>query len=148
MSLLPRMVEKIRSSSDMHNLVGRLPIGQTIDLTFYRQGREHKLTAEIQPIDVATIDGGELHEKLAGAQIGEMRESKLQQGPIEYLQVREVLPGSNAWQAGILAGDVLYSINKQLIRNFGEAFQVVKDNQHGLILTIHRGTRELFLLIK
>ncbi len=139
---------KIRSSIDMHNLVGRLPIGQTIDLSFYRQGKEYKLSAEIQSIDIVTIDGGELHEKLAGAIVGEMRESKLQQGQVEYLQVSDVLPGSNAWQAGILAGDVLYSINKQLIRNFDEAFQVVKDNQHGLILTIHRGARELFLLIK
>jgi len=139
---------KIRSSRDMHNLVGQLPIGQTIDLTFYRQGRKYKLSAEIQSIDIATIDGDKLHEKLAGAIIGEIRESKLQQGMVEYLQVREVLPGSNAWQAGILAGDVLYSINKQLIRSFDEASQVVKDNQHGLILTIHRGTRELFLLIK
>ena len=139
---------KIRSSRDMHNLVGLLRIGQMIDLTLFRAGKEHKLKAEIQPIDIASIDGGELNAKLAGAIIGEMRESKLQQGLVEYLQVREVLPGSNAWEAGIRAGDVLYSINKQLIRNFDEAFQAVANSQRGMILNIHRGGRELYLLIK
>ena len=139
---------KIRSSRDMHNLVGLLRIGQTIDLTLYRQGRELKLVAEIQPIEIATIDGGDINAKLSGAIIGEIRESKLQQGLIEYLQVREVLPGSSAWQAGIRAGDILHSINKQLIRNFDEIFDTVAKNQNGMILNIRRGGRELYLLIK
>jgi len=139
---------KIHSARDMHNLVGLLRIGQTIKLKLFRQGKEHNLIAEIQPIDIATIDGGDLNEKLAGAIIGEIRESKLQQGLVEYLQVREVLPGSNAWQAGIRAGDVLHSINKQLIRNFDEVFEAIENSQNGMILNIRRGGRELYLLIK
>lgn len=139
---------KIRSSDDMHNLVGLLRIGQSIDLKLYREGAIKQLRAVIQPIEISTIDGGKLDEKLAGAQIGEIRETKLQRGLVEYLQVREVEPGSNAWNAGIRAGDIFFSVNKQLTRNFDEAFEAMSDNQHGLILTIHRGSRELFLLIK
>ena len=139
---------KIRSSRDMHNLVGLLPLGQAVELTLYRQGKVHQLTAEIQPIKIATIDGGEIIEKLAGAIIGEIRESKLQQGLVQYLQVREVLPGSNAWQVGIRSGDILYSINKQLVRNFDEITEAVNNNQNGMILNIRRGDREMYLLIK
>ncbi len=139
---------KIHSSRDMHNLVGLLRIGQTIKLRLFRQGKELNLIAEIQPIDISTIDGGDLNEKLAGAIIGEIRESKLQQGLVEYLQVREVIPGSNAWLAGIRAGDVLHSINKQLIRSFDEVIEAVENNQNGMILNIRRGGRELYLLIK
>lgn len=139
---------KIRSADDMHNLVGLLRIGQTIDIKLYRDGVVDQLTAIIQPIEVKIIDGGRFHEKLAGAKIGEIRETKLQQGLVEYLQVRDIEPGSNAWNAGIRAGDIFYSVNKQLIRNFDEALEVMADDRHGLILTIHRGNRELFLLIK
>jgi len=139
---------KIRGADDMHNLVGLLRIGQSIDLMLYREGAMKKLTAVVKPIKIKTIDGGKLHVKLAGAIVGEIRETKLQQGLIEYLQVREIEPGSNAWNAGIRSGDIFYSVNKQLIRNFDEAFEVMADDRHGLILTIHRGNRELFLLIK
>ncbi len=139
---------KIRSTADMYNLVGLLRIGQTIEIELYRDGKEKKLVAEIQPIDIATIDGGEFNATLAGAKIGEIRESSLQQGMIEYLQVRDVTPGSNAWEAGIRKGDILYSINKQLIHNFDEAFDVIASNSRGMILNIHRGGRELYLLIK
>ncbi|NNE63769.1 MAG: Do family serine endopeptidase [Gammaproteobacteria bacterium] len=139
---------KIRSADDIHNLVGLLRIGQSIDLELYRDGKMKQLTAVIESINIEIIDGAELHEKLAGAQIGEMRETRLQRGVVAYLQVQEVVPGSNAWNAGIRAGDVFYSINKQLIRTFDEAQEVIESNRRGLILTIHRGNRELFLLIE
>ncbi|MDH5355985.1 MAG: DegQ family serine endoprotease [Gammaproteobacteria bacterium] len=139
---------RIRGSADMHNLVGLQRIGQVVELKLFRDGVEKTLSAEIQPIEIATFDGGELIPKLAGAEIGEIRESRLQQGQVEYLQVVSVEPGSSAWQAGIRAGDVLYSVNKQLIRNLDEALEVIASNQNGLILSILRGDRELFLLIK
>ncbi len=139
---------KIRSSDDMRNLVGLLRMGQSIDIELYRDGKVKKLSAVIRPIDIHIVDGVELHQKLAGAQIGEMRETKLQRGLVEYLQVQEVVRGSNAWNAGIRAGDDFYSINKQLIGTVDEAQEVIENNRRGLILTIHRGNRELFLLIE
>lgn len=139
---------KIRSSDDMRNLVGLLRLGQSVDIEFYRDGKMKRLTAVIEPIEIRMVDAGELHGKLGGAQVGEMRETRLQRGQVAYLQVQEVTPGSSAWNAGIRAGDVLYSINKQLIRTLDEAREVINSNRHGLILTIHRGNRELFLLIE
>lgn len=139
---------KIRSSDDMRNLVGLLRIGQGVDIEFYRNGKMKRLTAVIEPIDIRIVDGAELHGKLSGAWVGEMRETRLQRGLVEYLQVQEVVAGSNAWNAGIRAGDIFYSINKQLIHSFDEAREVIESNRHGLILTIHRGNRELFLLIE
>lgn len=139
---------KIHSAADMHNLVGLLRIGQSIDLKLFREAETKNLTAVIQPIKIAYIDGSKLHKKLSGAKIGEIRETKLQQGLVEYLQVHEVEKSSSAAQAGIYPGDIFYSVNKQRIRNFNEASQVMEDNRSGLILTIHRGARELFLLIK
>jgi len=139
---------KIRASGDIHNLVGLLRIGQTIDLKLYRQGEEKNLTVVIQTIEIPVIDGSRWHEQFAGATIGEIRESSLQRGLVSYLKVVEVKVGSNAWEAGIREGDIFYSINKQLIRNHDEALEAIQRNKRGMILNIQRGNRELYLLVK
>jgi len=139
---------KIRASGDIHNLVGLLRIGQTIDLKLYRQGEEKNLTVVIQTIEIPVIDGSRWHEQFAGATIGEIRESSLQRGLVSYLKVVEVKIGSNAWEAGIREGDIFYSINKQLIRNHDEALEAIQRNKRGMILNIQRGNRELYLLVK
>ena len=102
----------------------------------------------IQPIEVPIVDGDRWNEKLAGAKIGEIRESSLQRGMVSYLQVVEVEQGSNAWEAGIREGDIFYSINKQLINNQQEALDVIENNRGSMILNIQRGERELYLMIK
>ena len=139
---------KIRGADDLHNLVGLLQLGQHIDLKLYRDGAIKQLTAVIQPIHINTIDGGKFNRQLAGAQIGEIRKTRLQRGLIEYLQVREVKTDSRAWQTGIRQGDILYSINKQLVRNFDDFFETMANHSPNMILTIHRGEQELFLLLQ
>ena len=136
----------IRSARDMHNLVGLQRLGQSIELELFRDGRERELEVVIQPIEIKQIDGARIHEKLAGATIGEVREQHLQRGRIDYLEVLSVEPGSNAAAAGFLAGDILYSLNKQLVRDFDELFALVDDS--GMILNIQRGNRELYILLK
>lgn len=140
--------KKIRSAGDIHNLVGLLRIGQSIDLVLYRQGKQLNLTAVIQPFEIPVVEGVRWNKKLAGAKIGEIRESSLQRGSVSYLQVIEVERDSNAWQAGIRKGDILYSINKQLIQNHDEALEIIEANHDGIILNIQRGGRELYLLLK
>jgi Do/DeqQ family serine protease len=140
--------KKIRTSGDMHNLVGLLRIGQTIDLKLFRQGREKNLTVVIQTIEIPVVDGRRWHEQFSGAIIGEIRESSLQRGLISYLKVVEVEIDSNAWNTGFREGDILYSINKQRIHNHDEALEIIDSSEQGMILNIQRNNRELYLLIR
>jgi S1-C subfamily serine protease len=43
---------------------------------------------------------------------------------------------------------IIYSINKQLTRNFDEVFALVEMNGKGMIMNIQRGNRELYILLK
>ncbi len=138
----------IRSSRDMHNLVGLQRLGEIIELTLFRKGRELMLPVLIQQIEINQINGGMLHRQLAGAIIGEMREQRLQRGRVDYLKVLEIEKGSNADKAGFEIGDIIYSINKQKTRNFDEAFEIVAGRSNGMILNIQRDNRELYLLLK
>jgi serine protease Do/serine protease DegQ len=138
----------IRSSRDMHNLIGLQRLGQTIELVLFRNGVEVTLPVEIQPIEINKMDGALIHPKLAGATIGEMREQHLQRGRVDYLEVMKVDKGSSAQESGFKVGDIIYSINKQLTRNFDEVFALVDANGKGMFMNIQRGNRELYVLLK
>jgi Do/DeqQ family serine protease len=140
--------KQIRSSRDMHNLVGLQRLGETIDLVLFRDGSEIKLQVLVQPIEIDTIGGDTIHPKLAGAVIGEMHEQHLQRGRVDYLEVVEVEKNSSAEAAGFEVGDVIFSVNKQLARSFDEVFELIEDKDKGLIMNIQRGDRELFILLK
>ncbi len=138
----------IRSTRDMHNLVGLQRLGQTIELQLYRRGREIVLPVLIQPIEINKIGGGAIHPKLAGATIGEIHEQHLQRGRIDYLEILKIEPGSNAAASGFRQGDIIFSINKQLTRTFDEVFALARANGNGMIMNIQRGNRELYILLK
>ena len=138
----------IRSTRDMHNLAGLQRIGQTIELKLFRNGSEVNLPVKIQPIEISKVDGGLLHVKLNGAMVGEIHEQHLQRGRVDYLQVMEVRKTSNAWDSGFRVGDIIYSINKELTRNFDEAFQLVESSNGDMVMSIHRDNRELYIILK
>jgi len=138
----------IRSASDMHNLVGLQRLGQTIELTLFREGAEVTLPVLIQPIQINQLGGERIHDKLTGATLGEMRKQHLQGGRIDYLEVMEVKSGSAADVAGFEVGDIIFSINKQLTRRFDEMLAIVESNGNGMIMNIQRGDRELYILLK
>ena len=138
----------IRSAADMHNLVGLQRLGERIELELFREGAELRLSVLMQPIEINKIDGERIHPRIAGAVIGEMREQHLQRGRIDYLQLLSVAPGSNAEASGFLTDDIIFSINKQLTRNFDELFALIEDNGTGMVMNIQRGNRELYILLK
>ncbi|MCP4386934.1 MAG: Do family serine endopeptidase [Gammaproteobacteria bacterium] len=138
----------IRSTRDMHNLVGLQRLGQTIELLMYRKGFEIELPVLIQPIEINKMSGGVIHPKLSGASLGEMHEQHLQRGRVDYIEVLKVEPGSNADKAGFKVGDIIFSVNKQLTRTFDEIFALVNINGNGMIMNVQRGDRELYILLK
>ncbi len=140
--------KSIRSSQDIINLVGLLRMGQSMDVTLYRQGEKKQFEVIIQPIEVAMLEGKHLLQKLAGAKIGQVSESSLKYGLVTYLQVIEIKADSPAWRAGIRESDILYSINQQLIPTFEQALETIKNHQGDMILNIQRGNRALYLVIK
>ncbi len=138
----------IRSTRDMHNLVGLQRLGQTIELLMYRKGFEIELPVLIQPIEINKMSGGVIHPKLSGVSLGEMHEQHLQRGRVDYIEVLKVEPGSNADKAGFKVGDIIFSVNKQLTRTFDEIFALVNINGNGMIMNVQRGDRELYILLK
>ena len=80
--------------------------------------------------------------------ISEIQEANLVQGQLRYIQVIDVRENSEAWQAGLKIGDIIYAINKEVIDSFDSLFEAVERNRNNLLLNIQRNGRELYLLLK
>ncbi len=137
----------VRSSGDIHNLVGLMRIGQIVRLEVIRGGDRILIKAKIQRMKIVTIDGQQISRHLAGATIGEIHQSDKVHGLQGFLQVLDVTPGSTAWNAGIRKNDVIYSINKQLVENFDDAYAAARTSRY-LLLNIQRGDQGMFILLK
>ncbi len=137
----------VRSSRDMHNLVGLMRIGQTVELEIMRQGVLDTIEATIQKMEVVSIDGSEISYRLAGAKIGEIKETDIQAGKVEFLQVMDIEPDSMAWNTGLRKEDIIRSINKYPVKTFDDAYLAAKSSR-ALLINIQRGDQSLFVLLK
>jgi Do/DeqQ family serine protease len=138
---------KVRSSVDMYNVVGLMRIGQTVELEIIRKGRVGLINATIQHMEVVSVDGKEFSSRLAGAKIAEIKETDIRVGLVEYLQVEEIIPGSPAWNTGLRKDDIIYSINKQLVKTFEDAYAAARSSR-SLLMNIKRGDQAMYILVK
>lgn len=137
----------VHSSRDMHNLVGLMRIGQAIELEIIREGRIGRIKATIQQMEVVTVDGSEFSHRLAGAKIGEIKETDISEGLVEYLQVMEIELHSAGWNAGLRKGDMIYSINRLRVKSFEDAYAAAQSSR-SLLLNIQRGDQAMYVLLK
>ena len=137
----------VRSSLDIYNLVGLMQVGQTVELEILRKGRRGLIKATIQQMEVVSVDGSEISRRLAGARIAEIKESDIREGVRGYLQVVEVELHTPAWNAGLRKDDIIYSINKQPVQSFDDAY-IAAQSSRNLLLNIQRGEQSMYILLK
>jgi serine protease Do/serine protease DegQ len=133
----------VRNGGALRTAVGLLRIGETVTLDIIRNGRPRRLQAIIaDPLDMqAAADG--LSDRLAGAVLGE-----LPPGRGEGVAVLEVKRGSPAWRAGLRAGDIIVSINRQPVTALAQVSAAVQRSPERLLLNLRRGDTALFIVIR
>jgi serine protease Do/serine protease DegQ len=138
---------KVRSSLDIRNLVGLMRLGQQVEIEFLRGGKRRMVRVTVEALRVPSVDGGEIHVRLAGARIGSIREDDIRRGVSEYLQVLEVEEDSIAWFSGVRPEDIIVAINQRRATNLEQA-RAAAARSRGLLLTLQRGDRMLQLLLQ
>ncbi len=140
--------KKIRNANDLRNRVGLLPVGKKVRMTILRDGKEKKLSVDVQENQMASGGGPRaINELLEGVTVAELeQESAYLQ--ITGVQVIQVERGSIAWRNGLRAGDIITSVNKQDIRNMQEFLATVDKLSAPLLLRIIRGNNAAFLVLK
>jgi len=62
--------------------------------------------------------------------------------------VIDVERGSPAWRAGLRAGDVIVSINRQALTSVADVPAAVRRSANGLLLNIRRGNAALYIVVQ
>ena len=136
---------KVKNSADMRNRVGLLRIGDKLNMSVVRDGEPLELVAIIAEPELTSISGEKLSSHLAGALLAQV-ESKNRSAQTHVI-VAEIVQGSPAWYAHLRKGDIVLSINRQAVDGLLSLQQLVA-NQRQILLSIQRGDRAMFVLLK
>ncbi len=139
--------QRIKSASDLRNTVGLKRSGDSVRVEVLRDGKRRQITALLSEVaTTAQVDGEDIHPGLAGAELGN-HEGKADQFAGPGVLIESVEPESPAAQTGLLANDIIVSVNRIRVRNVRE-LQQAAGQQSLLILSIRRGNRNLLLQIR
>ncbi len=136
---------KVKNSADMRNRVGLLKIGDELRIRLLRDGKKVSVTAKIAQPELTSIGGEKLNPRLAGAVLAQVQEPDNPEQTL--IVVAEVAQGSPAWYARLQKGDVIISVNRQAVSSLKQLKSRVA-SQRQLLLSIQRGNRAMFLLLK
>ncbi|MAT66011.1 MAG: serine endoprotease DegQ [Gammaproteobacteria bacterium] len=138
----------VGDSADVRNHIGLLRVGDSVRLTVLRDGRKLELTARIEAAQSSRADGGRFHPRLEGARLREITGDISRPGRRRGILVEEVTPGSPAARAGLQAGDVIVSVNRQPVNDLAGLREAAHSNGKGLLLNLQRGRGAMFLLLR
>ena len=136
--------EKIANATELRNAIGLKGSGETVDITYIRDGDTRTTTAELGRAEMARSDGGDIHPGLEGAQLATYQAAN---GAEAGVEVTTVVAGSPAAQRGLRDGDVVTQVNRRMVRNLNQFREIASVNRI-LFLRVERGDRSLMLQIR
>ncbi|MDH5357665.1 MAG: DegQ family serine endoprotease [Gammaproteobacteria bacterium] len=137
---------KLINADSLRNTIGLLMVGETIKIDILRNGKPKTLTATVKETE-KQVHQGPVHPKLSGATFGDIEEASPHYGKLKGVMIYTVKRGSPAWYAGLRAGDIITSANKQAVENL-EDFKPMAHNGEPLLLNITRNQQAMFLLLR
>ncbi len=140
--------EAVTGSGDLRNKVGMLRVGDAVALAIVRDGQTIQVDLAVGAIRDATLDPGNEIPRLAGAVFGPLTTDSPLYGKVKGVLVTEVEEGSAAWNAGLRAGDVIVSVNRQAVSEPGDILALAADEDRPLLLNVRRGEGALFILVR
>lgn len=148
--------EKILKSHDLPAMVARTPVGEKVEVTVLRGGKEQTISVALGELTDQVAQGGSREESEAswGLTVADISDEHLQRYRLPDNQkgvvVTAVEPGSPAEMAGIRPGDVIEEVNRQAVqsvRDFTTAVEEVKDAET-LLLLARRGNFTSFFALR
>ncbi|MEM8498485.1 MAG: Do family serine endopeptidase [Pseudomonadota bacterium] len=134
--------QKVRSSRSYQNAIALLRIGEQVDVTVVRNGKNKTARCVIaDPFDfVSNQLQSPMGVHLEGARFKE--DAKL------GLVVVRLEQGSNAWQSGLRMNDVILSANRRKVRTVEHMDYALRLSNSQLLLRVLRGNAALYLVIR
>jgi len=138
----------VAKADDLHNIIGLLRVGTEVNLTILRNSQQRVISAKIAKSKRVTIDAGELHKRLSGAEFSNLGEDHPAYGKLDGIIISKVSQRSAAAAAGLRKGDIITKINRQTIKSPEDARKLAQASRKGIRLSIARGRQALTLILQ
>lgn len=139
----------ITSAAELRNQIGLIRSGEKIDIGLLRDGAAARASLTIASRDEDVSASGQFrNERLADTTVGEIPQDSPAAGRLQGVMVYKLERSSRAWRAGLRAGDIILSVNRQQTPSLPAFLAVVNQAQGALLLSVQRGTQSAYLVIK
>ncbi len=129
---------QIRDAQDFYNAEGALPLGESLQIEYSREGKVHRTSLVIQA--VPKLAGAELDYRLDGALFTELG-VRYRQNNVSGVLLDELEPRSRLARAGLVIGDIITGVNRQRVRNLAEFTKALAQPHGSILLQIRRQGR-------
>ncbi|MCX8098240.1 MAG: Do family serine endopeptidase [Casimicrobiaceae bacterium] len=131
----------IRTAYDLRNQQALTPIGETLDLTVVRDGRERRVRVTVETPARAQGLKPERIPELPGAELAAFPREINRRG----VYVADVERDSEAWQIGLRDNDVLLGINGYYVSSLSDVRRAIRDSGRVVVFNILRGDTRIDL---
>ena len=138
----------IRASGELRNRVGLTPIGEEVDMTVLREGRQIKVRARVGELYQSTSVVGEGVPQLAGLKVADIQPGMPMHGRLEGVFVAAVERESAAFKNGLRAGDVIFGVGRARVRSVKHFADALRAAEQPLRLALLRGDYRLQLVVR
>jgi Do/DeqQ family serine protease len=137
----------VRSSADVRNRVGLVPVGATLELSLLRGGKQLTVQAVVDPPEEMTGGQGQQLREIPGALFSNIERGSPAYGKVEGVLVLAVQRESRAAAWGLRPGDIIYAVNRKKVRSVSELAQAAKGAGGRMSVSLIRGDFRITLMI-
>ncbi len=138
----------IHSSAELRNRVALIEANRSVALDILRDGRRRQITVAVTPLSRRAADSGDSIAQFGGAALADIPEEHPAYGRVDGVLVTSVARGSQAAQAGLRRGDIIFGVDDQATASVAELEQMLQHASPPITVHLLRGGRELSLLIR
>ena len=143
---------KLEDPSDLQKIVIGVPVGTVLKLKILRDNKtlQIDIKTEKMPSD-EKIEKSEINRNILGIKVRDLLPKEKKEAFYKFgVVVLEVIPNSPADLAGIMEGDIIFTINQKQIKNSNDFKQIVSNLKKGSIINIflQRDNRTFYIAVK
>ena len=138
----------VRSSADLRNRMGLIPVGDEAELGVRRGGKPIDIRVRIAELYTTTAIPGEAVPQLVGVRVSDIESGMPQYGSVEGAIVTRIDPGTPGAKTGLQPGDVLYGVNRKRVRSVAQLLAALRQAERPLRIFLLRGDSRLTLTIR
>jgi Do/DeqQ family serine protease len=135
----------VNGRSDLSNLEGLLPVGETVELRVLREGAPLTLRARLEAPNLRRAAGADLDRRLSGASFADRPPRN---GRGTGVQVAAVAADSAAEALGLAEGDVIVGVNRREAPNLDAMESLLAASGRQAVLTVQRGQQGFYVVLR